>query len=565
MFAYVNSLFRNLFRKRRTEQDLDEEIRSHLELLTDQKIREGMDCDEARRVARIELGGVEQVKEKVRVVRAGAWFDTLLQNLRFAVRMFRKSPGFTAVAVLTLALGIGANTAIFTVAYATLLAPLPYLQPDRLVNVWSKVQSHRNLVSVGDFTDWKRQSTSFEDLDAWGESDFNIATQERPEDIVGIYATPGYCGMLGCTFFMGRNFLPEEGQPGKEHVVILAYRLWRHLGANTKIIGQTMQVEGEPYTVVGVLAPGTADRRQWELIAPLVAKPEQLRDRDSRYESVSGRLKAGVTIQQAQAEMDAITAEEAKDYPKSNEGWGALVEPFKNDNFPSDRQLTLWLLLDAVGFLLLIACLNVSNLLIAKGITRQREVAIRRALGASPAAIFAQFLTESLVLAILSGLLGLAVGYAMLQGLIAAMPPLTLPAEADLRLNIPILLTMLAATTLAGVFFGYAPAWYASRTSLTAALKEGGRSGIGLGHQQLRRSLVVAEFALALPLLTGAGLAIHSFWNLAHVDLGIRTDHVLGFYLVPLPLPKSLRRPIHTIAVFLPELKRFPACPMCAR
>ena len=345
--------------------------------------------------------------------------------------------------------------------------------------------------------------------------------------------------MLGNPIFLGRNFLPEEGEPGKEHVVILTHRLWQHLGANPKIIGQTMQINGEPYTVVGVMAPGTADRWEWELIVPLVFKPEQLTNHDARYWLVTGRLKPGVTIQQAQAEMDAITARAAKDYPKSNQGWGALVEPFKNDFLPGNRQLTLWLLLGAVGFLLLIACLNVANLLLAKGMTRQREVAIRGALGARPAAIFAQFLTESLVLAILGGLLGVAAGYAMLRGLVAVMPPHALPAEADLRLNVPILLIMLAAATLAGVLFGCAPAWYASRLDPAGVLKEGGRSGIGVGRHRLRRVLVIAEFALALPLLAGAGLAIHSFWNLTHVDLGVRTDHVLGFYLDSVPLLKD--------------------------
>jgi putative ABC transport system permease protein len=477
--------------------------------------------------------------EEHRQRRGLPWIETLLQDVRFGLRMLRKNPGFAAVAVLTLALGIGANTAVFTVAYATLLAPLPYPQPDQLVNVWSKLQDHRNGVSGGDFADWKRQSTVFEDLNAWGESDFNVATRDRPEDIVGIYVTQGYNGMLGNPLFLGRNFLPEEGQPGKEHVVILTHRLWQHLGANHQIIGKTMQINGEPHVVVGVFAPGTADRWDWELIVPLVFKPEQLNDRDSRGLLVTGRLKPGVSIKQAQAEMDAITAREAKDYPKSNQGWGALVEPFKNDFVRSDRLLTLRLLLGAVGFLLLIACLNVANLLLAKGITRQREVAIRSSLGATPTAIFAQFLTESVVLAILGGLLGFAAGYAMLQGLVTVMPPHALPAEADLRLNAPILLIMLATATLAGVLFGSAPAWYASRADPAGALKEGGHSGIGVGRHRLRRILVIAEFALALPLLAGAGLAIRSLWNLTHLDLGIRTDHVLGFYLVPVPMPKG--------------------------
>jgi putative ABC transport system permease protein len=467
------------------------------------------------------------------------WIDTLLQNIRFGLRMLRKNSGFTAVVVLTLALGIGANTAMFTVAYATLLAPFPYRQPKRLVNISSELQGHHSWVSAGDFTDWSRESAAFDDLNALTTDDFNIATQDRPEFVQGLYATTGYYRALGSPFFLGRNFLPEEGEEGKEHVVILTYRLWRHLGANPQMIGRALQVNGEPYSVVGVFAPGTADRWDEELIAPLVLKPEQRLDHDSRYLSVTGRLKPGVTIKQAQAEMDLLTGKEAKDYPRSNQGWGARVEPLKNAFLPSDRKLTLLMLLGAVGFLLLIACLNVANLLLAKGIARQREVAIRGSLGARPAAIFAQFLTESVVLAILSGLLGVAAGYAMLRGLVAVMPPHTLPAEADLRLNVPILLVMLGATTLTGVFFGCAPAWYASRLDSAKVLKEGGRSGVGVGRQRLRRVLVIAEFSLALPLLAGAGLAIHSFWNLTHIDLGVRTDHILGFYLDPVSLSKN--------------------------
>jgi putative ABC transport system permease protein len=476
--------------------------------------------------------------------------QSFVQHLRYSLRMLRKSPGLTLTVLLTLVLGIGANTAIFTAAYATLLAPLPYPHPDRLVMVWSKLQGHRNAVSAADFADWKRQGTAFEDLNALSPDDFNIATHDRPEFIEGMEATPGYSGMLGNPLFLGRNFLPEEGEPGKEHVVILTSRLWRHLGSTPQIIGQRIQINGEPYTVVGVLAPGTADRWDEELIVPLVFKPGQPLDRDSRYLGVAGRLKPGVTIKQAQAEMDSVTANEAKDYPQSNQGWGALVEPLKNDFFPSDRQLTLWLLLGAVGFLLLIACLNVANLLLAKGITRNREVAIRGALGARPAAIFAQFLTESLVLAILGGLLGVAAGYAMLRGLVAVMPPHTLPAEADLRLNVPILLFMLAAATLAGVLFGCAPAWYASHLDPAGVLKDGGRSGMGRGRNRIRRVLVMAEFALALPLLAGAWLATHSFWNLTHIDLGFRTDHILGFYLEPVSLlndPKPIDSYYHRI------------------
>lgn len=461
-----------------------------------------------------------------------------VQTIRSAFRSLRESLGLTLTILLTVALGIGANTAIFTVAYATLLAPLPYPHPDQLVNVWSKIKGQRNPVSIGDLTDWKQQNTVFEELNASGEDDFNVATPDRPEFIDGVRATPGYYRMLGTPIFLGRAFRPEEGEAGKEHVVILTHRLWLHLGANRKLIGQTIQINGEPYTVVGVFAPGVADRWDWELIVPLVSSPE-LRARDARYWIVTGRLKPGVTIRQAQADMDAITARDARDFPKSDEGWGAIVEPYKNDFLPGERKLTLWLLLGAVGFLLLIACLNVANLLLAKGITRQREVAIRGALGARPATIFAQFLTESLVFAILAGAVGIAAGYTMLRGLVAVIPPDALPAEADLRLSLPVLVVMLAGATLAGVLFGYAPAWYASRVDPAAALKEGGRAGIGVSRHRLRRMLVVGEFALSLALLAGAGLSIRSFWNLTHVDLGVRTDHILGFYVDSVRLLKA--------------------------
>ena len=532
---------RETFAKPRLDAELDEELQTHLEMLAEENMRGGMLAEEARRAARMALGGVEQIKEAVRDRRGMPLLESLVADVCFGLRMLRQNPGFTTVAVLTLALGIGPTTAIFTVAYATLLSPLPYPQPSQLVSVSSKFEGHRNFVSVGDFIDWKRQNTAFEDLNALTTDDFNVATPDRPEFIRGLYATPGYHGMLGNPLALGRHFLPDEGTPGKNHVVMLTYRLWRHLGANPQIIGQAMQINGESYTVVGVFASGIADRWDEELVVPLVLKQEQQIDHDSRYLLVTGRLGPGVTIKQAQAKMDAVTAKEAKDYPNSNQGWGALVEPFKNDSFPSDRQLTVWLLLGAVGFLLLLACLNVANLLLARGVTRQREVAIRVALGAKRAAIFAQFLTESLVLAILGGLLGIAAGYAMLQVMIAVMPPNTLPAEADLRLNVPILLIILAATTLAGVLFGCAPAWYASRLDPAEVLNEGGHSGISAGRHRLRRALVIAEFALALSLLTGAGLAIHSFWNLTHLDLGVRTDHILGFYLEPVSPLKSLR------------------------
>ena len=452
--------------------------------------------------------------------------QTLLQNLRFSLRMLARNPGLTITVLLTVALGIGANTAIFTVDYATLLAPLPFPQPNQLVMVWSNIQGNRNGVAAGDFTDWKQQNTVFSDLNAWSGTSFNIATKDQPQYLQASLTTPGLLQMQGEPLFLGRYFLPEEGQAGHDHVVILTHKLWLKLGAIERSLAR-------PCAWMASLIRWWACRPRairiggrTQLTVPLVFKPEQL-NHDFHWLLVMGRMKPGVTLEQAQQNMDAVTAHIAQVYPKSDKGWGAKVEPLKNDFLPPERIQMLWLLLGAVGFVLLIACVNVANLLLARGMTRQKELAVRSALGAARATIFAQLLTESLLLALAGGALGVGVGYAMLQGLIAVMPRNTLPSEADLRLNIPILLFTLGATTLAGLLAGCAPAWYASRIDPGETLKEGGRTGTSAAKHRLRRILVIGEFALALALLAGAGLAIHSFWNLTRVDLGISTDHVL--------------------------------------
>ena len=484
--------------------------------------------------------------------------QTLLQNLRFSLRLMGRNPGMTITILLTVALGIGANTAIFTVDFATLLAPLPFPQANQLVMVWSSIQGNRNSVAAGDFTDWKQQNTVFSDINAWSGTSFNIATKDQPQYLQARITTPGMLQMEGEPLLLGRYFLPEEGQAGHEHVVILTHKLWLKLGGDRKIVGTTLRLDGEPYTVVGVQAPGDKDRGENQLTVPLVFKPEQL-NHDFHWLLVMGRMKPGVTLHQAQQNMDAVTAHIAQVYPKSDKGWGAKVEPLKNDFLPPERIQMLWLLLGAVAFVLLIACVNVANLLLARGMTRQKELAVRSALGAARATIFGQLLTESLMLTLAGGALGVGVGYALLQGLTAAMPPNTLPSEADLRLNLPILLFTLGATTLAGLLAGSVPAWYASRIDPGESLKEGGRTGTSVAKHRLRRALVIGEFALALALLAGAGLAIHSFWNLTRVDLGMRTDHVLTFSL---PVPDSRSKdPVQIAAYYRNILAHIDAVP----
>ena len=484
--------------------------------------------------------------------------QSILRNLQFAMRQLRKSPVFTGTAILTLALGIGANTAIFTVVYATLLAPMPYPQPDQLVMVWSKIQGNRNGIAAQDFLDWKNQNTAFQDLNAFTGGSFNLATKDQPEYVEGQLTTPGMYRMLGAPFRYGRDFLPEEGIAGKDHVVVLMNKLWKRLGSDPNIIGKSIQIDGTAYTVVGVMESGQADRLNQWLVMPLVFKPDQL-NHDFHWLLAMGRLKPNVSSQQAQSNMDAVTANIAKAFPKSNKGWGATVEPLKNDFLPKERIQTLWMLLGAVGFVLLIACVNVANLLLAKGTSRQKEIAIRTSLGAPRSRIFLQFLTESLLLACIGGVLGVGVGAAVLRWLVVSMPRNTLPSEADLSLNLPILLFTFVATTFAGLLFGCAPAWYATRIDPSEILKEGGRSGTGSSRQRVRKILVIGEFALALALLAGAGLAIHSFWNLTRVDLGVNTVHVQTFGLpVPDARPKDPKLIIAYYQQMLTSLKSVP-------
>src|SRR5438876_64101 len=482
----------------------------------------------------------------------------LFQNLRYGLRLLRQAPGFTAVAVITLALGIGATTAIFSVVYAALIAPLPYPKSDQLVMVWSKVGGENNVVSAGDFLDWKRQNTVFQDLNAWSDANYNLATLERPEHVEAQMTTPGFYTMMGVKFAKGRDFSPDEGQPGKDHEVILFNRLWQRLGARPDIVGQPLRINGEPYTVIGVTAPGPTDRLSTELVVPLAFRPEVI-NHDFHWLLAMGRLKPGVTLKQAQGEMGVVTGRIAKDHPESNTGYSASVEPLKDDFLPPERIRNLWLLMWSVGFLLLIACANVANLVLAKGTTGLKEVAVRASLGASRGKVFAQFITESLALSVLGGIAGVLLALGMIKALLVLMPRYDLPSEADVRISLPVLLFTVAATLLAGMLFGCVPAWQASGVNLNETLKEGGRTGTGSTRHHVRRVLIIMEFGLALTLLASAGLALHSFFNLTSIDLGIRTDHILTF---DFPNPdKRLEQPEKIVSIYHQLLEKLNAIP----
>jgi putative ABC transport system permease protein len=485
-------------------------------------------------------------------------WSVLIQNLRYSIRGLLKSPGFSTTAVLTLALGIGATSAIFSVVYAV-FEPMPYPKPDELVMVWSTNKGNRNSVATADYLEWKDRNTCFQGLGAWTGGSFNVGAGDRPEQVPGSLRTPGFFTMEGLPFLMGRDFLPEEGHAGKDHVVILSNRLWvRQFGSNKEIIGKQIRLNGEPYTVVGVLPPGIHDRFNSQLWVPLVIEREQA-NREMRAVSVMGRLKDDVPIGQAQAEMAGIEQQILAERPKANP-LGVAVQPLHLNFLTDATRRNLWLLLGAVGLLLLIACVNVANLLLARGASRRREVALRAALGATRKRLFSQFLTESLVLALIGGAVGVFLASTIIDFVQAVMPPVgtMLPSEANIRISIPVLIFTVAITAIAGLLFGSMPAWQATRLDLNEILKLGGRTGGG-ARRAPRRVLVIAEFALALTLLATGGLALKSFWNLTRIDLGIQTDHVLTFRLPA--LDERLKEPDQIRAYYRQMLERIGAVP----
>lgn len=488
-------------------------------------------------------------------------WGALRQNLSFGLRTLVKNPGFAITAVLTLALGIGATTAMFSVVYAV-FEPMPYPKPEQLVMVWARTpNSNRNSIPATELVEWRRRSTSFESMNGWNGASFNLSSGDRPEQIPGSRRTPGFFTMEGLPLLLGRDFLPEEGQPGNDRVVILSHRLWtRQFNANPDLVGKQIRMNGERYTVVGVMPPGMHDRFNSQLWVPLAWRTEDLA-RDPSFMLVMARLKDGVTISQAQAEMDQVAAQLQQEFPKTNANRGVSVEPLHLNFVTESTRRNLWLLLGAVAFLLLIGCVNVANLLLTRGTSRQREVAVRAALGASRRRLFAQFLTESFVLAVLGGALGILLTGIIVQAITAVMPPVgtMLPSEANIRISVPVLLFTIGVTMVAGVLFGVAPAWQSTRLDLNEVLKLGGRTGASGMRRKALRLLVVAEFSLALTLLATGGLALRGFWNLTRLDLGIQTENVLTFRL---PVPeRRLANPDQIRSYYGSLLERIGALP----
>jgi putative ABC transport system permease protein len=460
--------------------------------------------------------------------------------MRYALRTLRRSPGFTAIALLTLALGIGANTAIFSFVSGVLLKPLPYRDPHSIVLVWEKPPGGgRNGISTLNYLDWKNRNTVFEAMAAvsFGGS-VTLTGAGEPEELQGSRVSAPFFDIFGVRAALGRTFAKDEDQPGKSQVVVLSHRLWEtRFGADPKILGRTLTLSGKPCTVIGVLpAHGPFDRSWAQLWLPLAFEPRDM-TRDYHWLMSYARMKPGVTLKQSQAAMDIIGARIAEAFPESNKGWGVTVERFEDQLVGQQLRRSLYVLLAAVGAILLIGCANLANLSLARGTAREREIALRASLGAGRWRLIRQLLTENLLIAMAGGILGLAVGYGMMRGLTWLMPPYSLPSEADVSIDFNILLFTLAISLLTAILFGLAPAVHTTNVDLAASMKEGGRSATsGAGRARLRGALIVSEVALAFVLLTGAGLLINSFFRLQQVDTGFNSVKVIT---AGLPIPRT--------------------------
>src|SRR3989442_226015 len=468
-----------------------------------------------------------------------------MNDLKFAFRQLLKNPGFTAVAVLTLALGIGANTGIFSVVNAVLLKALPYREPDRIVMLWTDNPSlnlgfHELPPAPPDLLDWRSQAHSFEQIAAFRTRLADLSEKGDPERVGGVQATANLFSLLGAQPMFGRVFSTDEEQPGKDKVAVISHSLWqRRFGSNTNILGQFITINHERHAVIGVMRPdfnfprgaempaGYALMAQTDVWRPYSDRAEYWRDDDTRDFIAMGRMKPGVTVAEAQAEMTGIAQREAEAYPKTHTGWTIHLRPLALQVAGKTRPV-LFILLSAVAFVLLIACANVANLLLCRSAARRKEMAVRAAIGAGRGRIVRQLLTESVLLSMIGGRIGLVLGAWGVHVILALSPP-NIPRLAETTLDGRVFLFSLFISLATGVIFGLAPAWYASKVNLSEVLNAESGSGTPAGRHRTHGLLVIAEVALAVILLSGAGLMLQSFMRLLTVAPGFKPQRVAAF------------------------------------
>jgi putative ABC transport system permease protein len=533
---------KTFFRKEQAEQEMREELSSYLDELVAAKVRAGASPEEARRAARLEMGNMETIKHDVRSVGWEFALDTFFRDLRYGLRVLRKSPAFTAVVVAAIAIGIGANTAVFSLVDAILLRPLPYPEPDRLITVGMHQQGGSGLhpMGVADFLAWRDRQQSFERVAFFsaGNSSFSLTGLGTPERIHGTSVSADFFSTLSVKPLLGRGFEPGEDRPGSPAVVVISEQFWRnHLGSDPGALNRSITLDGKPYAIVGITPASFRfpAREPLDVWAIRTLNPPQGRP---PYGLLAfGRLKQNVTIQRAETELNTIAAQVTKQYPSSPELVCAMM-PLKQWMVRT-VSTALLVLMGAISLVLLIAIVNVANLLLARASVRQREVAVRMALGASRARVIRQLLTESVVLSLLGGLGGLLLAFVSLKAFIAFGPG-HMPRLEEVGMNGSVLLFTFVVCVGSGIIFGLAPAFETSRTKLSDPLKDAERGSSAGSAHRTHRALVISEIALALVLMIGSGLLIRSFLRLRDVDPGFQPDHIVT---ATISLPRSYSSP----------------------
>jgi len=536
MFPQLRSLWKALWNRSQIESELDAEMRFHVESRAQDLLRSGLSREDAHRRARIEFGSIGSYQEKVRETRRVTWLEDFAQDLRYGWRVLRKNPGFVVVAVLTLALGIGANTAIFSVVYAVLLKPLPYAKSDELFNVF-EAQPQEGITGTGwsfmNFAELREQSHVFSEMAGVQKHQLTLTGQGAPAVVNTSVVTPELFSLFGEKPLAGRVFFSEDGKPGALPVVIVSENLWRGtFGADPKIIGSSISLDKRSFSVIGIMPAAfrfpflTKSEQLW---IPPVQDPlfgSWMNRRGGHWLQVTGRLKPGVSLTQAQAELDALSARFAKEFPAENGGWTIRMVPLQQ-MIVGNAKPPLLVLLGAVGLVLLIACANIANLLLTRATSRAREIAVRTTLGAGRARIVRQLLSETAVLGLLGGATGIALAYWGVQGLSALLPE-SLPRVNAIRVDNVVLGFALLLSAIASCAFGLAPALFAANSNLQTSLREGGgRSGESRNRRRARSFLAAGEIALAMVLLVAAGLLLRSFANLTSVSPGFDVQRVM--------------------------------------
>jgi putative ABC transport system permease protein len=544
---------RTFFDRTKLDERLRDEWQLHADLMADDHVRQGLSPDEAKRQARLAIGGLDQVREASRDALGFRFLDDLVQDIRFALRQLRRTPAFTAVAVMTLALGIGANTAIFTVVNAVLLRPLPFKDAGRLVMLFERdktfspdpLHPDRNgmiSTSLSGLLDWRAQTSVFEEVAAyyWFPTRIALVGAKEPEEVFVGRVTANFFSVLGVPPMVGRAFLPGSDQPGKDDVIVLGHALWqRRFASNPNIVGMSITAGNRSYTVVGVMPPGFQFPRGEEAWVPHALQMDSASlSRGERNLDGIARLKPGVPLAQARAVLETLAATREREFPRWQKDWTAAVIPLR-EHLVGDTGGRLLLLFGATLFVVLIACANLGNMLLARGSARVREMAVRAALGASRFRLFRQAMVETLVLAVLGGAIGIAIAFWCTRALVT-LGSATVPQLSGVRPDWWVLLFALGASVVAGILSSLAPSLRVSWTDLSEALKEGLTApGGARSAGRLGGLLVVTELAAALVLLTGAGLMVNTLARLSSVDLGFRPDHLLTMRLT-LPAFRSV-------------------------